>query len=200
MRFSLRALDAWNRKLHYYSGLYLLLFLWLFAVSGLLLNHPQWSVANFWPQRQQERFERPVQLAAGASDIDRARSLMRQLGLAGEIEWTAPRQRPERFEFRVARPGRMASVGVNVATGVASVERISVNGWGVLNALHSFTGVRAGRPEATRDWWLTRLWSFSMDAACVGIVFMVLSGYWMWLRSRRTVPGSAQRAPGTRQG
>jgi hypothetical protein len=158
MRLSLKTLETWNRKLHYYSGLYLLLFIWLFAVSGLLLNHSQWTVANFWPQRQQERFERPVQLAAGASDTDQARSLMRQLGIAGEIEWTAPRQPAEQFEFRAARPGRMASVSVNVSTGVASVEQISVNGWGILNALHSFTGVRGGRPEVTRDWWLTWLW------------------------------------------
>jgi hypothetical protein len=186
MRLSPKALESWNRKLHYYSGLYLLLFIWLFAVSGLLLNHPKWSAANFWPQRKQERFERPVQLAAGVSDIDQARSLMRQLGIAGEIEWTTPRQPAGRFEFRVARPGRMASVSVNVPAGVASIDQISVNGWGILNALHSFTGVRGGRPEATRDWWLTGLWSFSMDAVCVGIIFMVLSGYWMWLRRRGT--------------
>ncbi|MCX6635922.1 MAG: hypothetical protein NT090_12705, partial [Acidobacteria bacterium] len=79
--------------------------------------------------------------------------------------------------------GRMASVSVNVPTGVASIERISVNGWGILNALHDFTGVRGGRQEATRDWWLTRVWSFSMDAVCVGIIFMVLSGDRMGLRS-----------------
>ena len=108
---------------------------------------------------------------------------MRQLGITGEIEWTAPRQSAGRFEFRAARPGRMASVSVNVPAGVVSTERISVKGWGILNALHSSTGVRGGRPEATRDWWLTRVWSFSMDAVCVGIIFMVLSGDRMGLRS-----------------
>jgi hypothetical protein len=66
-----------------------------------------------------------------------------------------------------------------VPASVASIERISVNGWGILNALHSFTGVRGGRPEAIRDRRLTRVWSFSMDAVCVGIIFMALSRYWM---------------------
>ena len=28
-----------NRRAHYYLGLYFLFFLWLFAFTGLLLNH-----------------------------------------------------------------------------------------------------------------------------------------------------------------
>src|SRR5262245_57781806 len=52
--------DIWNRKLHYYAGLYLLLFLWLFAFTGLLLNH-SWQFAEFWPQRKQSTVERVVQ-------------------------------------------------------------------------------------------------------------------------------------------
>ena len=41
--------EIWNRKLHYYVGLYLLTFVWLFAVSGLIINHPGWAFADFWP-------------------------------------------------------------------------------------------------------------------------------------------------------
>ncbi len=37
-----RALEVWNRKLHYYLGLYFLFFLWLFSLTGLMLNHQQW--------------------------------------------------------------------------------------------------------------------------------------------------------------
>ncbi len=33
------ALRTWNRRLHYYFGLYFLFFTWLFALTGLLLNH-----------------------------------------------------------------------------------------------------------------------------------------------------------------
>ena len=137
----------WNRKLHYYAGLYLLFFVWLFAVSGLVLNHPKWEFAFFWPSRQQERFEQRVQLAAGAQDADQARNLMQQLSISGEIGWAAPRQRPGRFEFRVTRPGRMITVVADTTTGVASVDRISVNGWGVVNMLHSFTGSAGAAPK-----------------------------------------------------
>ena len=44
---------VWNRRLHYYLGLYLLFFTWLFVLSGLLLNHPKWQFAEFWPNRVQ---------------------------------------------------------------------------------------------------------------------------------------------------
>jgi len=193
----LSLIDLWNRKLHYYCGLYLVLFLWLFAVSGLLLNHSKWRSANFWSERKQEREERKVQLVTGVSDLEQAKNLMRQLPVAGEIEWTAPQQPPGRLEFRVARPGRIVTISADASTGVASVESITVNGWGIVNMLHSFTGVRSGRPEVTRDWWATRLWSFSMDAVCGGTMFMVLSGYWVWYRGgRRRVAGLVALAAG----
>lgn len=39
----------WNRRIHNYVGLYFLVFIWLFALSGLLLNHSDWTFAEFWP-------------------------------------------------------------------------------------------------------------------------------------------------------
>ena len=38
--------ETWNKKLHYYLGLYFLLFLWLFSFTGLLLNHPRWMLSR----------------------------------------------------------------------------------------------------------------------------------------------------------
>src|ERR1035441_1125119 len=70
--------QVWNRKLHYYVGLYLLFFLWLFAFTGLLLNH-SWNFAQFFPNRKVSTWERPVQPPALASDLGQAQDLMRQL-------------------------------------------------------------------------------------------------------------------------
>src|SRR5262245_50085040 len=100
------ALETWNRKLHYYLGLYLLFFLWLFSFTGLLLNHPQWRFAEFWPQRKETRFEQAIEPTSSASDLDRARELMSELNLAGEIDWPGGRRQPGLLEFTVNRPGR----------------------------------------------------------------------------------------------
>jgi len=163
---------TWNQKIHIYVGLYFLVFIWLFSVSGLLLNH-HWSFTEFWPQRRQAKVERTIVPPVGATDLERARDLMRQLGIGGEIEWTATHATPERFEFRVARPGFNAEVSADLAHRTATAQETRVNGWGVFRTLHTFTGVRLNAPTAERDWWLTKLWSFSMDAVCVGVVALI---------------------------
>lgn len=169
----------WSRKGHYYLGLYFLFFLWLFAFTGLLLNH-SWSFAEFWPNRKVSKFERQIQTPTAADDLDRARDCMRQLGIQGEIEWTAAQIDASAFSFRVARPGRTWNVTLNPAGRVA-VEQTDVNAWGLMRVLHTFTGVRTGDSRNHRDWLLTTVWALSMDAVAFGLCLMVLSGVYLWI-------------------
>lgn len=171
---------VWNRKGHYYLGLYFLFFLWLFAFSGLLLNHSSWKFTEFWPMRRVSSFERPVVFPATGSNVDRARDLMRQLGIAGEIDWAAKRADPNSFEFRVNRPGHNFSIIAHAGQGSAKVEHTEINTWGVMRALHTFTGVRGTDDGNDRDWALTTVWVLSMDAVSVGLILMVCSGLYLW--------------------
>src|SRR5882672_1389496 len=80
-------LERWNRKLHFYAGLFLLFFIWLFAFSGLLLNHPTWSFAEFWTHRQETNYVRRI-IVPGPEvkgDLGQARAIVKQLGIEGEI-------------------------------------------------------------------------------------------------------------------
>ncbi len=72
----------------------------------------------------------------------------------------------------------------------ATVTEIRLNVWGVMDALHKFTGVKMDDPIVTRDCILTRVWSLAMDALSLGLVALVLSGLYLWYR----LPGS--RTPG----
>ena len=58
MLSSIRAVEKWNRKLHFYLGLYFLFFLWLFSLTGLMLNHGQWLVSIGATARVESRFDR----------------------------------------------------------------------------------------------------------------------------------------------
>jgi hypothetical protein len=177
------ALDTarvWNRKGHYYLGLYFLVFVWLFAFTGLLLNHGQWKFAEFWPTRKVSQWERALNVPPAGTELDRARDLMTQLGIRGEIEWTAATPGSNRWEFRVNRPGQNWTVKVNADQARAQVEKTEVNGWGVLRVMHTFTGVRAVDSRNQRDWILTTIWALAMDAVAAGLVLMVLSGLWLW--------------------
>ncbi len=171
---------AWNRRLHFYLGLYFLFFVWLFALTGLLLNHGSWSFADFWPNRKVANDEHAFVAPPGGAPLDQAHDLMRQFAIAGEIQWLTTRPDPNRFEFRVSRPGTNFEIQADLKTARAKIQRTDVNTWGIMRALHTFTGVRLGDRQNQRDWSLTTLWALAMDAVAAGLVVLVLSGVVMW--------------------
>jgi hypothetical protein len=183
----------WNRKLHFYAGLFLLFFTWLFAFSGLILNHPSWNFTEFWNNRKQTNYEREI-AAPGPEvkgDLGQAREIMRQLDLRGEILWTTTRTDPNQFEFQVRRPGHFFFIKADLASKRVSLRQSDVNLWGVMRALHTFTGVQMDDPRNSRDWALTSMWAFSMDAVATGLIFIVLSSLYMWFElPQKRLPGA----------
>src|SRR5947207_11006069 len=95
--------ERWNRKLHFYAGLFLLFFMWLFAFSGLVLNHPSWSYAESWKNRKERNYERDISTPGSAvkGDLEQARAILKPLGIEGEILWTTTRTDTDLFEFQV---------------------------------------------------------------------------------------------------
>ena len=174
----------WNRRVHFYLGLYLLFFTWLFAFTGLLLNHPRWQFAQFWPNRLQSTTQRTLQSVTAVADIDRTRDVMRQLGVTGEIQWPAAQPMNGPFTFQVNRPGLNVEVKADLRARHATVRRTQLNGWGVMHVLHTFTGAPAADSRNRRDWTLTTAWALSMDAVAAGLIVMVLGSYIMWFRLR----------------
>ncbi len=190
---SLTEFERWNRKLHFYAGLFLLFFMWLFAFSGLILNHPSWSFTEFWTNRKQTNYEREI-TAPGPGvkgDLGQAREIMRQLAIKGEILWTTTRTDPNQFDFQVRRPGHFFFIKTDLARKRATVQQGDVNLWGVIRALHTFTGVQMDDPRNSRDWALTSLWAFSMDAVAAGLIFIVLSSlYMLFGLPQKRLPGA----------
>jgi hypothetical protein len=187
------AIERWNRKLHFYTGLFLLFFMWLFAFSGLVLNHPSWSFTEFWKNRKQTNYEREI-AAPGPEvkgDLGQAREIMRQLAIRGEILWTTTRTDANQLEFQVRRPGHFFFIKTDLARKHATVQQSDVNLWGVMRALHAFTGVQMDDPRNSRDWTLTALWAYSMDAVAAGLILMVLSSLYMWFEfPQKRLPGA----------
>ena len=194
------ALERWNRKLHYYAGLFLLFFMWLFAFSGLLLNHPTWSFAESWNNRKERNYEREI-TAPGPEvkgDLGQAREILRQLGIEGEILWTTTRTDANQFDFQVRRPGHFFFIKADLARKRVTVRQSDVNLWGVIKVLHTFTGVQMDDPRNSRDWALTSLWAFSMDAVAAGLIFMVLSSFYMRFElPQKRLPGAVVLGLGT---
>ena len=117
-------LETWNRKLHIYTGLYFLFFIWLFAFSGLLLNHSQWETFQFWQNRKEQTSIQTLQPVIEVEDFARAEEVAKGLGLVGEIEAVETFPAENRFRFRVIRPGNRNDVSVNMNAGQAEVKNI----------------------------------------------------------------------------
>lgn len=185
---TLKWIDLWNQRIHSYIGLFLLLFVWVYAVSGLVLNHPKWQFTNFWPQRQESVSESTVRIPSAPTNLAKTQDLMGQLGLSGEIDQIT--SKPDHFDFRLGKPGQIVNVAVDLASAKASVKQIKVNTWGVLNSLHHLTGVHADNPALARNRIATRIWSFALDATCVGMLLLALGGVWVWCRRKESLlPG-----------
>ena len=158
---------------------------------GLVLNHSTWAVARFWDARQETTAERPIIVPAATGDVAIAAELMRQLAIVGEIGETTRSPDGARFDFQVVKPGRVFRVEARFDSARARVTTIRLNAWGAMDALHKFTGVKMDQPTQARDWWLTRIWSLSMDALALGLVVLVLSGLYLWYRLvPKRVPGA----------
>jgi hypothetical protein len=180
--------ESWNRRLHYYLGLYLLLFLWLFSLTGLLLNHPRWAVSRI-PNEQNPPFEREIALPSGETDLSRAKDVMRQLGLRGEIDWPQGPQRAGRLDFNVVYPKLATQVRIDLKQQRATVQQVDRSFWSAFRIMHTFSGSRYNSPGTSRDWLLTSVWVVAMDALSAGLLVMVLGSYYMWyrLKSNRTL-------------
>ena len=190
-------LRRWNRKTHYFLGLYLLLFTWFFAVSGLVLNHSSWRVAQFWERRDEATTQRTITVPGEQGDVAIAQALMRQLAIVGEVGEVRRKPDGTRIDVQVVKPGHVYKVEARLDSARARITEIRLDAWGAMDALHKFTGVRMDDAAQERDWWLTRLWSLAMDAVGVGLVVLVLSGIWMWWRLvPKRVPGAIALALG----
>ena len=177
--------EKWNRKLHIYVGLYFLFFIWLFAFSGLLLNHPQWEVFQFWQNRKEQTTMHTFQPLITVDDFARAEEVAQKLDLVGEIEAVKIFPRENQFRFRVLRPGKIKDVMVSVETWQAEVKTITTSAWGIIHFLHQYNGVRMDDDQEKRDWFVTTLWVVAMDGLCFGLMFLTLSSLYMWYQIRK---------------
>jgi hypothetical protein len=175
-------LRRWTRRLHFYLGLYLLCFVWLFSFTGLVLNHPGWNVGRLGAERVETTRQQPVMRPVVTGDLAVARALMREVGISGEIGRIERTAAGDRMRVQVVRPGANHVIDADLAAGQATVSRTDLNAFYAMNALHTFTGVSMDDANLERDWRLTALWSFAMDAVALGLLVLVASGLYLWIR------------------
>ena len=109
---------------------------------------------------------------------------MRQLNLRGEVDWPAS-QPVGHIDFNVARPNGSAQVRVDLNAKQAYVKTFKNGALHGFQIFHTFSGTRFNQPASRRDWVVTSLWVFAMDALAAGLTVMVLGSYYMWWRLKK---------------
>ena len=182
-RTDVKTFNFWNRKLHIHIGLFLLLFIWLFALSGLLLNHGAWQFASFWEQRQQSEtvtaIAFPVQLDSAAL----LHSVMERLEISGEV--TNVRYSADALDFRVTSPGKGREIHVDRLTGTVTRKEYTLNIWGKIRTLHTFNGVDKNNIGKQANWLITSVWKLAMDGIAILLTFLCISSWIMWFKIRK---------------
>jgi hypothetical protein len=173
-------LYGWIRDLHLYFGLFLSPFVLLFAVSTILFNHT-WTpwAGGGEPQTRTVAVQPP----AGLEGIERARDLLRQAEVSGEIRHL--RGEGDRFTIPVIGPGWEATVRVDLAEGFAEVTERTTGFWNAILYLHKSPGPHSAAIRG--NWTFTLAWRWLIDGVVCLILFVSASGIYLWwaLRAER---------------
>lgn len=173
-------LYRWTRDLHLYFGLFISPFVLLFAASVLFLNHAKVATDHATSVETRQNLEVPpgLDMLRGRQAVDRAKEMLPQLNVAGEIGFTRYLPNTRHFTFPVSRPGWETTVDVDLDARSAVVSRRST---GLLEAFAYLHKMPGPHNVALRGNWIwTQLWRWFADATVYFTMFVSVTGIYLW--------------------
>jgi hypothetical protein len=170
----------WIRDLHLYFGLFVSPFILLFAASVFFLNHAKvGSPATTSPETFRDlRIPDGIEQLQGRDAVDRAREILPQVGLTGEIGFLRVLRKERHLVFPVSKPGFDATVDVDVASRSAVVSKRTSGWWEALAYLHKSPGPH--NVNIRGNWFWTRAWGWLADTTIYLTLFISISGVYLW--------------------
>jgi len=174
---------AWMRQIHLYLALFVSPFLVVFAISVILLNH-----GLCYSPRDREMTGRrtaSITFPAGLDGVDLAKDIMRQVGVAGEIDHLPRHLSAGRFTIPISRPGRKIELEVNRAAKTVAIAESRLGLSETINYLHKSPGPHNAHIRV--NWQLMRLWTLLADGTVYFILLISATGIYLWaiIRSER---------------
>ncbi|GAC1430587.1 MAG: hypothetical protein NVSMB7_06920 [Chitinophagaceae bacterium] len=190
-----KKITIWNRKWHIHLGLFLLLFIWLFSLSGLLLNHSNWKFASFWDQRKEIKTTSAIVIAPDFDSAAAIRYITQYLHINGEV--SEVNFNKDSIDFRSSVPGHIRNIHVDLKRGICTQKETRFNLWGIIRTFHTFNGVKDNPSAATPNWIMTYIWRYTMDGIAIALMALCISSYIMWYKlNKRRVSGFILLAAG----
>ena len=179
-----------TRDLHLYVGLFLSPFVLLFAGSVFYLAHaPNIRLAGEPSKRVVTDLvvSADLELLTGREQAAALRPVLSRLGVEGEVNFVRKIAKEHRLIVPVLLPGRETIVDLNLESRLAAV---SVRDTGFADALvhlHKMPGPHNVNMRGNSTY--IRVWRWLADVASYGLLFLTLSGIYLWvsLRAERRI-------------
>ncbi len=177
-------LIAWNRKIHIYLGLFLLLFIWLFGLSGLLLNH-HWEFSNSWVKRKVVSYEKMIKPGKEKDGKNMAREIADKLNLSGNIVNVRYSADSSVLDFILTKPGTRYDLSTKLRTCRVTIKETILDQWAAIKALHTMRNPTQKEMNDRHQPTLAYIWSFSIDVVSVGLIIICLGGWYLWYQAEK---------------
>src|SRR5262249_12828814 len=133
------------------------------------------------------QFPENLENLKGLDQVNALHGVLDKLGVAGEVNFVRRIPDQHRLIVPVAVPGRETKVELNLATHSATTAEQNQGLSGALVFLHKMPG-----PHNTAlrgNWFYTRIWKIFADATSYLILFISISGIYLWavLRAERRI-------------
>lgn len=165
-----------TRDLHLYVGLFISPFVAVFALSVFFLNHAWLPWGGTGGEVTETRLV--IEAADLENSLELAKQIQRQLQVPGEIDFINRDEDEKRVSFPITVPGGRTMVRVDLATGVAELERQETGVWDAMIYLHRMPGPH--NVAVRGNWLFTRLWGWLADATVYLILFVTATGLYLW--------------------
>jgi len=179
-----KGLIKWNRKIHIFLGLFLLVFIWLFGFSGLLLNH-HWEFAKSWEKRKEMNYEKTIQISKEKERFTLAQGIMNELNLKGNIYNLRFSSDTSQLNFIIAKPGMRYDIRAHLKNGNILINETKLDQWNIMTFLHTLRNpVSKEKGERYLSVWAS-VWSFCIDIVSIGLIVICLGGWYLWFQVGR---------------
>jgi|SRR5215467_35041 len=179
-----------TKDLHLYFGLFISPFVLLFAVSVFFLVHA-WipGISRETTVRAVEHIGLPdiAYTSNGGDQVEALRPVLGKLGVSGEVNFVRRIPKEHRLIVPILIPGRETTVELNFETHAAVITEHRTSTWDALVHLHKMPGPHNANIRGNSLY--IRLWRWLADSTVYLIVFISISGIYLWavLRAERRI-------------
>lgn len=179
-----------TRDLHLYFGLLISPFVLVFAVSVFFLVHSflpgassavtSWRVSDLPVPPDLEKL-------SGREQVNAIRGLLDRLGIQGETGYVRRLPKERRLVIPVLVPGRETTVDLSLESRSAMISKRTTGIADALVYLHKMPGPHNANIRVNSAY--MRVWRWLADATAYLILFISLSGIYLWavLRAERRI-------------